>query len=226
MAARRSSRASTRRCARPASPAPSPARSRAGATCRRTIPAALPPRFAGASRCAAPRSPDMSRAVALYVAALVLAAGLFYHPGSGFFLSQWLPVRAIYFGVPYLTDAIVAGVPAVYLVSLLRGRPLWRIDGRAAAFLLLALALGPGLVVNTVLKDHWGRARPAQVTEFGGKVEFTPAPLPAEQCGHNCSFPAGHPAMGFYLISFALLIPERRRRHAAEAGAVALGAVF
>ena len=182
----------------------------------------------------------MSRAVALYVAALVLAtvlflifpaidlwaAGLFYHPGSGFFLSQWLPVRAIYFGVPYLTDAIVAGVPAVYLVSLLRGRPLWRIDGRAAAFLLLALALGPGLVVNTVLKDHWGRARPAQVTEFGGKAEFTPAPLPAEQCGHNCSFPAGHPAMGFYLISFALLIPERRRRHAAEAGAVALGAVF
>lgn len=182
----------------------------------------------------------MSRAVAAYVAALALAtalfllfpgvdlwaARLFYRPDAGFFLSHWPPVRAVYVGVPYLVDAVIVAVPAVYLVSLRRGRPLWRIDGRACAFLLLALALGPGLVVNALLKDHWGRARPAQVEAFGGSARFTPAPLPADQCARNCSFPAGHPAIGFYLVSFALLIPERRRRRAAIAGAVALGAVF
>jgi lipid A 4'-phosphatase len=181
----------------------------------------------------------MSRAVAAYAAAAVLAAalfllapgidlwaaGLFHRPDAGFFLSQWAPVRAIYAGVPVLTDAIVIGVPALYLVSLLRGRAFWRIDGRAALFLLLALALGPGLVVNTVLKDHWGRARPSQVTEFGGTQRFTPALLPADQCQRNCSFPAGHPAIGFYLVSFALLIPEPRRRRLAIAAAVAAGAV-
>jgi lipid A 4'-phosphatase len=177
--------------------------------------------------------------VGSYVAALVLAAavfllfpgidlwasGLFYRAGDGFFLARWGPVRAIYAGVPYLTDAVVVGVIALYLLSLLRGRAIWRIDGRIAAFLLLALALGPGLLVNTVLKDHWGRARPSQVTAFGGTQAFTPAPLPAAECARNCSFPAGHPAMGFYLVSFAFLVRDRRRRRAATGAAIAAGAI-
>ena len=94
-------------------------------------------------------------------------AALFYRVQGGFYLSHAWLVRAIYAGVPYLTDAIVLAVPAIYCISLWRGRPVWRIDGRATAFLLLALALGPGLIVNTALKDHWGRARPSQVVEFG-----------------------------------------------------------
>jgi lipid A 4'-phosphatase len=181
----------------------------------------------------------MARIVAAYAAALGLAAGLFllfpgidlwaarffYRADSGFFLAESWPVRAIYIGVFYLTDAVAIGVPALYLLSLWRGRPVARIDGRTVAFLLLALALGPGLVVNTLLKDHWGRARPSQIEEFGGTHRFTPAPLPADQCARNCSFPAGHPAMGFYLVSFALLVAERRRRRLAIAAAVATGAV-
>jgi len=152
-------------------------------------------------------------------------AGLFYREG-GFYLSQWWPVRATYAGVPYLTDAIVVAVPAIYCVSLWRGRPIWRIDGRAAAFLLLALALGPGLIVNTLLKDHWGRARPTQVAEFGGAAQFTPAPLPALQCARNCSFPAGHPAIGFYLGAFALLAHERAQRRSLATATIVTGAAM
>jgi lipid A 4'-phosphatase len=154
------------------------------------------------------------------------ASGLFYRPGDGFFLSSWGPVRAIYAAVPYLADAVVIGVPALYLLGLRRGRPVWRLDGPGAAFLLLALALGPGLLVNTALKDHWGRARPSQVTAFGGTQAFTPAPLPADQCARNCSFPAGHPAVGFYLVSFALLVQDRRRRGAAIGAAVVAGGLI
>jgi lipid A 4'-phosphatase len=150
-------------------------------------------------------------------------AGFFYRLEGGFYLSHAWPVRAIYAGVPYLTDAIVAALPAIYCVSLWRGRPIWRIDGRAAAFLLLALAVGPGLIINTVLKDHWGRARPTQVVEFGGTAEFTPAPVPARQCARNCSFPAGHPAIGFYLGAFAMLAPERARRRSLAATAIVAG---
>jgi membrane-associated phospholipid phosphatase len=77
-----------------------------------------------------------------------------------------------------------------------------------------------------VLKDHWGRARPSQVTEFGGTKTFTPAPLPADQCERNCSFPAGHPAMGFYLLSMAFLVRDQRRRRWAEAAAIGAGAAI
>ena len=153
------------------------------------------------------------------------ASGLFYRGEAGFFLAQWGPVRALYAAVPYVVGAVVIGVPALCVLSLWRGRALWRIDLRAAAFLLLALALGPGLLVNTVFKDHWGRARPAQVTEFGGTQHFTSALLPADQCTRNCSFPSGHAAMGFYLVSFAFLVPQARRRRLAVGAAIAAGAV-
>lgn len=182
----------------------------------------------------------MRRTLAAYAAALVLAtalfllfpsidlwaAHLFYRADGGFYLGDAWPVRAIYAGVPYLTDAVVVGVAALYLLSLRRGRPVAGVDGRVAAYLLLALALGPGLVVNTLLKDHWGRARPSQIEVFGGTRQFTPAPLPADQCARNCAFPAGHPAMGFYFVSFALLITERRRRSIAIAAALAAGALI
>src|SRR5580692_12337916 len=34
------------------------------------------------------------------------------------------------------------------------------IKGQAVLFLIGTLAVGPGLLTNTLLKDHWGRARP------------------------------------------------------------------
>jgi membrane-associated phospholipid phosphatase len=59
--------------------------------------------------------------------------------------------------------------------------------------------------------------------EFGGARQFTPAPLPAEQCARNCAFVSGHAALGLSLVSFALLLPFGRRRRAAIAGALAFG---
>ena len=35
------------------------------------------------------------------------------------------------------------------------------IAGRAAVFLIATLALAPGLMANVILKDYWGRPRPA-----------------------------------------------------------------
>ncbi len=182
----------------------------------------------------------MSRAIVLYAATFALAAalfslfpgidlwtsGLFYRPEEGFFLANAWPLRLAYAAIPYIVDAIVIGVPVLFLISVLRRRPVWGIERKAAAFLLLSLALGPGLVVNAGLKDHWGRARPVQVTEFGGSHAFTPALLPAKECQHNCSFTAGHPAVGFYLVSLAFLIPGRRTRRAATAAALGFGALI
>lgn len=79
----------------------------------------------------------------------------------------------------------------------------WR---RVCLYLSLTLAVGSGIIVNLVLKDHWGRPRPKQVIEFGGFETFRPfydpnffskSPEPLK------SFPCGHCAMGFYFFALA-----------------------
>jgi membrane-associated phospholipid phosphatase len=102
---------------------------------------------------------------------------------------------------------------------------LWRLDRKALIFVVAATALGPGVIANTVLKDHWGRARPSQVPEFGGARQYTAAPLPAAQCERNCAFVSGHAALGFSLVSFAFLLPFGWRRKTAVAAALGFGAL-
>jgi lipid A 4'-phosphatase len=62
---------------------------------------------------------------------------------------------------------------------------------RGWAAIVLTMILGPGLLVNRLLKAHWGRARPRDVVEFGGTAQFTPPHQWAEQCAANCSFVSG-----------------------------------
>lgn len=153
-------------------------------------------------------------------------SGLFYRPDAGFFLGSWLPVQVIYRGVPFITYAIVIFAAVAALAVLLGRQGVLGCNGRMAAYIIVSLAIGPGLLANTVLKDHWGRARPSQVTEFGGSKDFTPALLPSAQCERNCSFVSGHAALGFYLVSLAFLVREARRRRRTIAAALALGGLF
>ncbi|MBV9967261.1 MAG: phosphatase PAP2 family protein [Alphaproteobacteria bacterium] len=152
-------------------------------------------------------------------------SGLFYDNARGFFLADWLPVRLTDAIIPWIVRAMIvlAIVAAGWFALFQRG--LWRLDSKALVFLVAATALGPGLIANTLLKDHWGRARPYQVAEFGGTHQFTPAPLPADQCQRNCAFVSGHAALGFSLVSFALLLPFGWRRRSAVAGALSFGAL-
>lgn len=67
--------------------------------------------------------------------------------------------------------------------------------------------LGPGLMANIILKNYWGRARPANINEFGGTADFTPALMPANECAKNCSFVSGETsgavafAVGVWVLS-------------------------
>ena len=85
------------------------------------------------------------------------------------------------------------------------------IEGRAALFLAVTLALGPGLVTNLILKDHWGRARPIDVQQFGGTDRFTPWWDPRGNCPNNCSFIAGEPSGAFWTLAPAALAPPQWR---------------
>jgi len=173
--------------------------------------------------------------VGLFAAAIALAllapdldvatSRLFYDPQYGFHLGDWLPLRLVEGSVPWIVRLLVIGAVIAAGWLWLRGRAVWRLDGKALLFLVAAMALGPGLLANTVLKDHWGRARPSQIEEFGGARQFTPAPLPAAQCERNCSFVSGHAALGFSLVAFAFLLPPGRDRTTAIAAALGFGAL-
>ncbi|MBN1155500.1 phosphatase PAP2 family protein [candidate division KSB1 bacterium] len=72
---------------------------------------------------------------------------------------------------------------------------------KEAVFFLLVLLIGPGLLINSAFKDHWGRPRPREVKELDGKWEFREVWQPGVS-GKGNSFPCGHCSMGFALISF------------------------
>src|SRR5258708_203894 len=99
---------------------------------------------------------------------------------------------------------------------LLPRRPML-ISCQAALFLIGTLAVGPGLITNTLLKDHWGRARPIDVTEFGGSSRFTAWWDPRGDCPNNCSFIAGEPAGAFSTVAPAARAPPQRRLFPARA---------
>ena len=166
------------------------------------------------------------RKPALALAALTLAAlavfaafpdidlavsGWFHRPGEGFWMARLAWVEALRNGVWNLSIAVFA-LSIVALLLALAGRPIPGIGAREAGFVFLLYLLGPILLVNGILKEHWGRARPVEVAEFGGAAAFTPPWLPADQCASNCSFVSGEGSAATVLaLAFLILAPAARR---------------
>jgi lipid A 4'-phosphatase len=136
-------------------------------------------------------------------------SGLFYADGFPFD-ETWLQ-RSMRVATTAVLGISILGAGAVYLLNRLLGRELWTVDGRRVGYLVLVLALGAGLVVNLVLKDNFGRARPRDIAEFGGTRTFTPAFTVSAECHKNCSFSSGEAAAGFFPIALAYAFARRRR---------------
>lgn len=73
-------------------------------------------------------------------------------------------------------------------VGLSRRRADNRLWVRYWGFAILVYLLGPGLLVNGLLKRSFGRARPAQIEAFGGDGPFTAAWQFSDYCQSACSF--------------------------------------
>ena len=87
----------------------------------------------------------------------------------------------------------------------------WR---RIGLFLVLGMVLGPGLIVNLLLKDNWGRPRPREVEQFGGKFAYERV-LSRDPDSPGKSFPCGHATMGYYFFGLYLLLRRERKLLAA-----------
>jgi lipid A 4'-phosphatase len=152
-------------------------------------------------------------------------SGLFYRPDSGFYLKDSWWAVAIYDSIPVIAITVGVGSLLFLVGNLVRKRQVGPASNRFLLFLLAALAVGPGLVVNAGFKDNWGRARPRDVTEFAGDRQFTPALQPTDQRDRNCSFVAGHPSVVYWLAALGFAVAAGRRRNRIFLAAAALGLV-
>nr|WP_284694654.1 phosphatase PAP2 family protein [Geomonas sp. Red32] len=94
---------------------------------------------------------------------------------------------------------------------------------KRALFVVLLLVIGPGLLVNTVFKDHWGRPRPTQLQIFNGKEMASYHQVwERGESGTGHSFPSGHSSAAFYLMFPYFLL---RRRSPAKARLALAGGI-
>jgi lipid A 4'-phosphatase len=143
-----------------------------------------------------------------FVPNLDLVAASWFYKGAGHFISNGQA------GIIARNVARIAPFALFVVLFLLfaAGRLGWisakfAPSTRGIVFLALSLALGPGLFVNGVLKDHLHRPRPAQVREFGGRFDFQPYARLDGACPRDCSFPSGEAAAAFWTAAPASLAP-------------------
>jgi lipid A 4'-phosphatase len=125
----------------------------------------------------------------------------FYVPGSGFTALQAWWIDLTYVVVARFWMLALALIGLLLLGFVPRFKQGWTRRRLVTGYLLAVLLLGPGLLANTVLKNHWGRPRPVHLVQFGGHADFTPVYQPSRRCPTNCAFVSGHAAAAFYLMA-------------------------
>jgi membrane-associated PAP2 superfamily phosphatase len=136
--------------------------------------------------------------------ALISLTGADLKVSSYFYQSGGWPIGELFpWKLLYRLDRYPALVVALFgLCAAIYGSyyPKWHHWRRQGIFLVLLLALGPGLIVNVVFKNHWGRPRPREITQFGGTKAFLQPWQPGIN-GQGRSFPCGHASAAFYLTA-------------------------
>ncbi len=145
---------------------------------------------------------------------------LLYSPVDGWVWADSQPWNFLYsFGVlPAGSIAVLALV--VFITSY--GSPKFQKYRKKALFLVLLMGLGPGLIVNLIFKDHWGRPRPREIVQFGDTETYLPVWYKGT-AGQGNSFPSGHAAMGFYLLAPFFILRDHHRRWATAFLAIGVG---
>ena len=159
------------------------------------------------------------RTLAIYVALTALTLIVFaVWPGLDLAVSHVFYDRGGFIGRDALarfgrdffrvTPFVVLTLYAALWLAKRRGARLrWAPSGKAMIFLIATIAIGPGLIVNLGLKDHWHRPRPVQTEDFNGPSPFMPWYDDDGACKKNCSFVSGEAATGFWMVAPASVLP-------------------
>lgn len=126
------------------------------------------------------------------------------------FDKNYLPYMIVFDGVRVITFLTTIVLLILFALTFV-GRVYKNFTRKNLIFLILAFILGPGLIVNAVLKDNWKRARPYQIEEFGGKNKHTPPFIISNARKRNGSFVCGHAAVGFAFVAFGFVFRRREK---------------
>ncbi len=127
----------------------------------------------------------------------------FYSDGKGFFLKSDGFLQFVRSLILYSMVAFYAVVIICWIRSWQRYSPALGLTWDKWFYLALCGLTGPIIIVNMVLKAHWGRARPRDLSEFSGTLEYSDFWVWSDQCLSNCSFTSGEVA-GVAAIVFSL----------------------
>jgi lipid A 4'-phosphatase len=128
------------------------------------------------------------------------------HGGSG---GGWTHARDFPWGPLYdygefIGLALTAAAVSLFIASMM-GK-VSRKYAKPCLVVILTVVIGPGILVNGIFKNYWGRPRPAETIQFGGEWEYRKVWEPGIP-GRGKSFPCGHCAMAFSLASGAAFFP-------------------
>lgn len=132
-------------------------------------------------------------------------SGLFFR--DNFFLSNTL-IKDLNF---IILKATIVGVFLVSAYSIFYFRNNKHKFFKYAFFLIFNIGIVHGLLINEIAKNHFGRARPFQVKEFGGDKKFTHAFQISDQCKKNCSFVSGDVGIAFCFLILVASMPIESR---------------
>lgn len=152
-------------------------------------------------------------------------ARLFLDAQNVFFLRDDAIAETIRLIVP-LTEflglvLLIAGLLGLFIARIRRF-----IAPKAAFFFVACLVIAPGLVVNTILKDQWGRPRPNQVAELSQPLarEHQKVWVVSGECDRNCSFVSGDVSIAFTWLAIVPFFAALYRKRVIAA-VVAMGVV-
>jgi lipid A 4'-phosphatase len=153
--------------------------------------------------------------------------GLFFDPAQGFVAADEGVIDFLRLALWRASEALLLTSFAALIIGLFTRSDVLSIPRRLWGFIVLLYLLAPGLLVDVILKRVWGRARPSDVTEFGGTLPFTPPHQWSDACTRNCSFVAGEVSGAVALaVSLALILHQFRHRMSAATHRAALGLIL
>ncbi len=166
----------------------------------------------------------------------MLLQELFWHNGEWIFRDEPL-WNFLYDYGPAAAFSATIGAFLLWLLSFMSAE--LRSRRSEFAFVFLLMIVGPGLFVNALFKEYWGRPRPREIVEFNGGTNYVPPLMMGEFVrslkyekmlesnngavewdilrnlyaikGRYNSFPNGHASVGFFMMFPYFLYRHRNR---------------
>ena len=150
---------------------------------------------------------------------LKIQSWIFYKGDESWALGEGVFWKLLYYAAPYASVILTLVALVTWIAGV--GRPKLSRLRKLSAYWVCSMGVGPGLITNLILKDHWGRPRPRMLAEFGGDFVFEPL-LHIDLSSYGKSFPCGHATIGFVFFSLGVLLWRADKPWGKRAGYFAL----